>query len=430
MKITLENLIQIWKLIKPKFYNKITWLIVSFGLVLIAPPLWSVILNQFIEKHTDYKIIGDYDELIGIALIIIGLIYNVCSQWVSNYTAPENVIEDSTISNSNIVQGSGNNMTINNTFNIYIQDDESLRRVLETLNYGNQGSEINFVTGTNYTSQFINLIQSLPWTNNISEITFQNPNRTFYNIVYKTSCKIDGHFYVRLHDVESEDNELVLSNNLPLKEGGIPILESIFWNKYKVWTLNTIENFTSDSNSKTIGLENAFKNDLSVVLGDITFIIQDLVLELTYDSDSTDTSLPRHESYGHLIKSQLVINDKRIDLSPLEMAIIDSEINTQIIKERKENNLSVIQEKNVNTNIIKLSSLMIKVLAKFERDTSDETIELLRKSIIELMKKIKALHSYQIPVDFTNSSDYLYNEAFNESSVIKDYENQKRNSNK
>ena len=430
MKITLENLIQIWKLIKPKFYNKITWLIVSSGLVLIAPPLWSVILNQFIEKHTDYKIIGDYDELIGIALIIIGLIYNVYSQWVSNYTAPENVIEDSTITNSNIVQGSGNNMTINNTINIYIQDDESLRRVLETLNYGNQDSDINFVTGPNYISQFINLIQSLPWTNNISEITFQNPNRTFYNIVYKTSRKIDGHFYVRFHNVESEENELVLSNNLPLIEGGIPILESIFWNKYKVWTLNTIENFTSVSNAKAIGLENAFKNDLSVVLGDITFIIQDLVLELTYDSDSTDTSLPRHESYGHLIKSQLVINDKRIDLSPLEMAIIDSEINTQIIEDRKENNLSVIQEKNVNTNIIKLSSLMIKVLAKFERDTSDETTELLRKSIIELMKKIKALYSYQIPVDFTNSSDYLYNEAFSESSVIQDYENQKRNSNK
>lgn len=107
------------------------------------------------------------------------------------------------------------------------------------------------------------------------------------------------------------------------------------------------------------------------------------------------------------------------------MAIIDSEINTQIIEEKRENNLSVIREKNVNTNIIKLSTLMIKVLAKFEKDTSDETTELLRKSIIELMKKIKALHSYQIPVDFTNSSDYVYNEAFGESSVIKDYDKQK-----
>lgn len=425
MKITIENIIQIWKLLKPKFYNKITWLIVSFGLALIAPPLWSVILNQFIEKHTDYKIIGDYDELIGVALVIFGLIYNVYSQWVSNYTAPENIIEDSTITNSNVVQGSGNNITINNTVNVYVQDDESLRRVLETLNYRNQGPDINFITGINYTSQVINLIQSLPWTNSISEIIFHNPSRTFHNVVYKTSRKINGHFYIRLHNVETDINELELSNNISSMEGGIPILESIFWNKYKVWTLNTAENFTSVSNSKKIGLENALKNDLSVVLGDITFIIQDLVLELTYDSDSSDKGLPLHESYGRLIKSQLLLNSERIDLLPLEMAIIDSDINTQIIEEKRENNLSVIREKNVNTNIIKLSTLMIKVLAKFDRDTSDETTEHIRKSIIELMKKIKALQSYQIPVEFTNSSDYVYNEAFIESSVIKDYEKRK-----
>jgi len=429
MKITIENLVQIWKLIKPKFYNKITWLIVSCGLILIAPPLWSVILNQFIEKHTDYKIIGEYDELIGIILVLIGLIYNIYSQWISNYKPPENIIEDSTISDSNINQGSGSLTVNNNTFNIYVQDEESLRSVLETIGYSTNRTNVNFVTNSNFISQFVNLIQCLPWGKNVSKITFQNPERSLYNVIYKTSSGKDGHFYVRFHNVENENTQLSVNNDLQKFEAGIPVLDSIYWSKYKIWTLNSIENFNNVLDSKNIQLENALKNDLSVIVGDITYIISALKLELIYNLDSSDNSLPRHETYGYLVQSNLLLNGEKVALTSIEMAIIDSEINTQIIEERRDGTKSIIVESNVNTSILKLSSLMIKVLAKFDRNTGDDTTETLRMIIIELMKKIKAIHSYQIPVDCSDTSDYLYTEAFSESSVLRDYEKQKAHNN-
>ncbi len=424
----MKELIQIWRLIKPKFYNKITWLVVSCGLIMITPPLWSIIVNQFIEKHTDYKIIGDNDTFIGIVLILIGLIYNILSQWTNKIESPENIIDDSTITNSNVFQG-GSNMTVNNTFNIYVYNEESLRQVLETIDNSNRGSNVNFLQNTNYISKFINLLQCLPWTKNISQINLQNSLKQRYSVTYKTSSGKEGCFNVRFHNVESDKNQIIVSDENVLLKGEIPILESIFWSKYNMWTLNTLQNFIEDSNLIEIDLENALKNDLSVIVGDITFIIQDMVLELIYDSSITDTNLPSHKVYGSLVKSNLLIDGEMVEILPLEMAIIDSEINTQIIEEKQVETKWVIREKNVNTSILKLSTLIIKVLAKFDRDTSDATTEILRKSILELMKKIKAIHSYQIPVDITDASDYLYNEAFCESSIIKDYEKRKAHNN-
>ncbi|WP_100210880.1 hypothetical protein [Tenacibaculum maritimum] len=394
-------------------------MLVTAGLLLIAPPLWSVIINEILEKHTDYKIIGKNDVWFGFALILIGLAFYLICKWLNNKKSPENTIDNSTIEDSIVNQGSGN-LTVNN-INIYVQDEESLKRVLKTINYSNNNTDINFITNSNFKVQFINLIQSLPWGKNVTEIQFQNPERLLNNVIYKTSSKKDGHFYLRLHIVEDEKPELVLNSELTAFEGGIPILDSIYWSKYKLWTLNSVENFKPIESKIQIELEGALKNDLSVIIGDITFVINDFKLELIYDKSSQDNLLPHHNTYGKLIESNLIIDSERVELSSLEMAAIDSEINTKIIEEQNDRNLTTVVEVNVDTHIIKLSSLIIKLLAKFDRDTGDESTETIRRMIIELMKKMKAINSYQIPKDYTDSSNYLFEEAFGESSVIDDY---------
>lgn len=109
--------LQIWKLIKPKFHNMVTWLIVSSGLILISPSLFSILLNELLEKHTNYKILGEHDILIGLVLVIIGVAYNLRSQWIAKYEPERNTIKNSTITDSILNQRDGV-VTVNNFLNV------------------------------------------------------------------------------------------------------------------------------------------------------------------------------------------------------------------------------------------------------------------------------------------------------------------------
>ena len=43
-------------LIKPKFYNKLTWFVVGAGLTVISKPMWLEILNVLLKKNYQLKI--------------------------------------------------------------------------------------------------------------------------------------------------------------------------------------------------------------------------------------------------------------------------------------------------------------------------------------------------------------------------------------
>jgi hypothetical protein len=70
----------ILKLLWPKSYNRITWLIITFALPLTSKPIWIEIVNIFLPE-LELQIIGKYDWVIGFLLILISLIYNVISRY-------------------------------------------------------------------------------------------------------------------------------------------------------------------------------------------------------------------------------------------------------------------------------------------------------------------------------------------------------------
>ncbi|ADV86368.1 Uncharacterised protein [Vibrio vulnificus] len=63
--------------LKPKFYNKITWLIVVCGLSLMSTPLWITIVNEIFEKTLELSITNDSDTLWGFLLCCLGLVYHL-----------------------------------------------------------------------------------------------------------------------------------------------------------------------------------------------------------------------------------------------------------------------------------------------------------------------------------------------------------------
>ncbi|MCG8411035.1 MAG: hypothetical protein MI739_07105 [Bacteroidales bacterium] len=80
----MDRLVEIFKLIRPRFYNKLTWLLVSSGIVFLSPSIIIIILNHFIEKEFHFSIIGSSDTLIGFSLIILGIAYNVGFYLIEN----------------------------------------------------------------------------------------------------------------------------------------------------------------------------------------------------------------------------------------------------------------------------------------------------------------------------------------------------------
>ncbi len=76
-----DKVLNIIKLLIPKYYNRFTFFLLSLGGGLIAKPLWLDLINWIVSifnKVTpyDFDIISGYDWLLGLLIIVIGLIYN------------------------------------------------------------------------------------------------------------------------------------------------------------------------------------------------------------------------------------------------------------------------------------------------------------------------------------------------------------------
>jgi hypothetical protein len=75
--MNIDRIFELIKFFRPKFYNRLTWVVVITGLGVLSKPLILEILNSIFEANWNFSITGEYDEVVGISLVIIGLAYNV-----------------------------------------------------------------------------------------------------------------------------------------------------------------------------------------------------------------------------------------------------------------------------------------------------------------------------------------------------------------
>lgn len=76
---TLEFVIKLIKLLRPEFYNKLTWTVVIAGLALMATPFWEDILVAVISKEYELDLAPGGNTPWGFALVILGLVYHLIS---------------------------------------------------------------------------------------------------------------------------------------------------------------------------------------------------------------------------------------------------------------------------------------------------------------------------------------------------------------
>lgn len=80
-----EFILKLIELIRPKFYNKLTWAIVIAGLTLMSKNIFAEIIIAVFENELKYEIINTDTNFWGFILIITGLLYNLITNIVPQY---------------------------------------------------------------------------------------------------------------------------------------------------------------------------------------------------------------------------------------------------------------------------------------------------------------------------------------------------------
>lgn len=423
---------RIYKYLFGKSGIKIAWMIVFCGVILIAPPLLAEVINYFTSKNLNYHIIGDYDWIVGLILVLIGVIYHIIITYLSRKGGDDNsitnIIEGPIVfpgnGSASIQQGNGN-VTYNNCtiLNYNGDDQEAMQKLLEALQKNKD--KITRTQAFSTSTFFMSLFKRMPWVQDIQIVTYLKTEEELLEIKYLTSHHTISSFYVRVH--ESFDfNSHQIQTPEQITSIKNSIVEAIYWEKYGMWTLNTFDHFVQRNLEMSIDLENAVANDISSLLGDVTYMVNDINFNLVYSSLPVEKYTSIHSKYGYLISTNIVRNSKEIPLEPLEFAILDSFVKLQVGEVNNIDKMKThVNESSSSAYLIKVSSLLLRTFAQYNVDVYNENTIGLKVAVIELMKKIEIPYSFQIPRDKNSRTDILFRDAFGNSKLLDEYNKSK-----
>ena len=72
----MSKFIEFLKLIRPKFYNGITWTMVGSGIAMMTTPFWLEIVSALVKEKFNLVIIDEFNPIYGLSLVLIALIFN------------------------------------------------------------------------------------------------------------------------------------------------------------------------------------------------------------------------------------------------------------------------------------------------------------------------------------------------------------------
>jgi hypothetical protein len=322
--------------------------------------------------------------------------------------------------------------------NKFVVDDTTISKFIEQLDSSDLKLNIErFFRGYTVEDNFHILFAAMPWTKlvhtlgqnqlpSLSKISYQVPDFTLF---FETSKKEIKPLLIETKSVKGDSQSLeIMEKQLDacVHYSGIlniPFVYAIYWEKYQTWTINTIENFEKKTRKYKIQIFDAIKNDLSIIVGDITFFFKEPLYRKTVcDSSITDSKMPKHEKYGTIVQESVSIdNENYVKINPLETAIIDTTMKMKFLEKNVKGSVTTFIEFTETNFFVKLSTLVLRHLTIFQAELNETYADSSRRIIIEFLKKIKAVDSYSIPNTKTKMSDLLYNQAFEDTWVMKKY---------
>ena len=85
--------IKILEILRPKFYNRLTWVVVIAGLSLMTTPIWTLLLSKLLEKNFEFSITGESDLAWGFSLCVSGLLYHLAITGKHEFLLAQNTKE-------------------------------------------------------------------------------------------------------------------------------------------------------------------------------------------------------------------------------------------------------------------------------------------------------------------------------------------------
>jgi hypothetical protein len=298
-----------------------------------------------------------------------------------------------------------------------------------------------FFKGYSIEDNFSYTFSSLPWTKLLHAVEQKQYPGTSkekfqvsdYFIFYENSKKEVFPLSIEVKSVTGDKE--TLKNIIPVQLENclhysnilkIPLLYAIYWEKHNIWTLNTYEHFERKTSNYKLAFQDAFKNDLSIILGDLTYVIDHPIFrKTTYNSSQSDAEKIHHAKFGEVLRDEVSLEESNgyIEISMAESAIIDSFVKMQVVSEvfDQETGITQVIEKSKGIYLPKLSLLIVSHIAEFNLELNDEYCETSRRLIIEFMKKLNIKYSYQIPNVKTSMTDKIFETAFVDSWLLEDY---------
>lgn len=195
-----------------------------------------------------------------------------------------------------------------------------------------------------------------------------------------------------------------------------PLLIGIFWRKYKVWTINSIESFTGENSTYKISYKNACMDDLSAIFGDYLYLFQEQIYRksiFTIGEIINTKFFHSHEQYGHTVCESLSLNGQYFtELSKLEPPLLDCAFDFEEVSCKKISNTDtqLIEQLNKVPYIYKLSSLILAYLLKIycvdENDMCYKNNMVVEKSfhiVDTIRRKCGGERYYLLPYNINNT---------------------------
>lgn len=284
------------------------------------------------------------------------------------------------------------------------------------------------------------IFSSLPWVKNINGIHQQQEKRhkekfqaPDYSLLVENSQKKNFPVLVDVKSVKGEKitceimkKQIVNLKNYARDHNAL-LLIAIYWEKFGYWTHNCLENFGGKKKNK-ISLEEAFKNDLSHILSDYSFIIDKPFYRKTIFSGAHSRDKAGHEEYGNFEK--VFIGSDLDNLKPyevIEASIIDSAFRMKQIELKEEDGKTVqIEELSEYPMILKTSKLLVNFLNTWGLDHSKRiegvpVTEYARIFFVSLMQDLNYKNIYQIPDSKNKCTESFFEAAYKHTNVMDSY---------
>lgn len=253
----------------------------------------------------------------------------------------------------------------------------------------------NFMSGYSAEELFRRVYSLLPWVDLIvplgqeqypeeSKESIQTPD---YEVSYQAGSKDNIAKMLIEVKLVNDDKETF---NLPKYKYNVlkkyednskePLLFAIFWRKYMIWTVNSIESFLKKSSEYKITFEEAIRNDLSAIMGDYSYVFRkDVYRRSKYNSiKNIDSEYYHfHQDFGRATYEGLSKDSVNYEkLCFLETPVLDCAFNFKEINRKNidKSDTEIIEKLDFKKGmyVYRLSNLILKYLLKiYCYDNSD-----------------------------------------------------------